>query len=763
MRYIIMSIWLFFTQISDGQQLVKGNVMEQIAPDQNKPLPYAQVKWLGSSIGTVTDETGGFSIPYDSEHPQLVILYVGFESDTILVKDPAVFLYITLKKGLTFDEVKVKRRRRSAAINSLSPKLTLDIGKQELQKAACCNLSESFETTPAVDVAFTDALTGMRQIRVLGLDGIYTQISREQMPGIRGFSSAYGMLFIPGSWLEGIQLTKGVGSVQQGFESMAGQINLELKKPEEGDTMFWDAYLNQSMRWEVNLGRRFDLKPGLKTGILAHFSGRPLSTDMNHDHFADNPNGTQLNLLNRWRYFNGKGWEGMAGVHGIYDRRTGGQLDFLKNGYDKDNFGMDVLNKGLEIWTKNGYVFDGRPYQSIGTQVSYKIHELESEYGHPDLQIEDSSGRPAFTEYQGKQQSIYANILFSSIFGNTAHNYVTGLSLQHDVYEESLLRQGNANRYDRTEYSGGAFFEYTFKPGDDFTLVAGMRGDYNNLYQWILTPRLHGRWTFNHDYSSLRFSGGRGQRTANIFAENQRIFASHRSIQIHQDNQLGAYGLSPEISWNYGVSLSHEFKKIKRPTVALVDLFRTDFRGIVLPDFDVDPRQVHFYHVRNGAVSHSFQFTLESEVHSQIDVRLSYRWYDVVQKQLNGTLEKAFLSPHRIFGNIAWRAPFGWGLDFTSQWLSSSRFPNTQNSPEVFRQASRTPSYMLFQAQISKSFGKKWLLYIGAENIGNFMQHHPIISSDNPFNPNFDSTLVWGPIFGRMFLGGVRYNLPASE
>jgi len=761
-KILWMGVLMTATILGYGQKTVRGTVVETDPKTGNKGLPYAQVKWSGTQTGTLTDETGGFKIETVSATPYLIISYAGYKSDTLHIKDPDVFQYIVLKKGIELGETVIRKRKKSAEISKMSPKLTVELGRQELQKAACCNLSESFETTPSIDVSFTDALTGTRQIRMLGLDGIYTQFTREMMPGIRGMSSPYGMNFIPGTWVQSIQLTKGVGSVINGFESMAGQINIELKKPEEKEKFFLDGYVNQAARTEINAGRNFKIKENLYTGLMVHASARPIYTDMNEDGFADNPTGQQVTLLNRWKYFNNKGWEGMAGFQLLYDQRFGGQNTFLDNRKSPNAYGLDILNKSAEIWTKNGYVFKDKPYQSFGTQVSFKWHELNSDYGNSNQTFSYQSDPMIYrasTQYSGAQYSGYANLLFASILGTTEHKYTTGLSFQYDRFEEKVNRFNEKYTSLRNEWVQGAFVEYSYIPEDDFTLVTGMRADYNNIYGWFFTPRIHGRYMFNHDYTVLRFSGGRGQRTAAIFAENQKLFGSGRMVQIIPSNLEGAYGLNPEVSWNYGLSLSHEFKVVHRPTTFHLDYFRTDFVNQVIADYDFSSTSVMFYNLSGRSFANSFQTMLETEPITRFDVRLAYRWFDVRTEQRSGLLEKALLSPHRAFINLAYTTRSKWNFDLTAQWYDRSRMPLTNGSPESYQQPSYSKSFILINAQVAKELKKNFSVYVGGENVTNYRQNNPIVSAENPFNPYFDTTMIWGPVFGGMVYAGFRWNI----
>lgn len=763
---IIFCLWAFmFFSITKAQNtVIKGRVVELNNQKKHIPIPFAQVFWLGTEIGTVTNENGSFLLEKTNTTNLMVVAYAGFKSDTIAVTDSKNELLIVLQSGIELDEARIIRRKKSSEISKISPKLTVNLGRQELQKAACCNLSESFETSPSIDVSYSDALTGTRQIRMLGLDGIYTQITQEMMPSIRGLSSPYGMNFTPGTWVHSIQLTKGVGSVINGSESMAGQINVELKKPDGEEIVFVDGYLNQGGRTEFNAGKMIKISEHVSTGIMAHVSGRPIHTDQNQDGFADNPLGWQANLLNRWTYHNEKGWEGMVGIQGVYDTKKGGQTAYLNKGNSSNAYGLNILNRNINIWTKNGYVFKNKPYQSIGTQLSLKFTNLTAQYGNPNQYLYENPGMPdpllklSTTDYSAIQKSAYANLLFASIIGTTKHTYTSGVSFQWDQYEEKLERFSTSHKFARTEYVPGVFVEYNYKPHEDFTLVGGIRADYNNLFGGFVTPRLHTRYLFNKDKTVLRFSGGRGQRTASVFAENQKMYATNRKIIVTPSNTKNAYGLEPEISWNYGISLSHDFKINYRAATIIVDAFRTDFTSQVIIDYDANRNQVNIYNLEGKSFANSAQIMFEFEPLKRTDVRMAYRYFDVKTQQINGLLNKALLSPHRAFINIGYSTKKKLMFDFTAQWFGKSRMPITYMSLPTYSQ-----SFIVINAQISKQFKKEFMAYIGIENATNYRQNNAIVSAENPFHPNFDSSMIWGPIFGTMVNAGFRYTLESKK
>jgi outer membrane receptor for ferrienterochelin and colicins len=314
MRLIrIVGVWMLLiasTASLLAQHVVEGVVMEESANGEFTPLEFVHVVGFESQSGSYTDSTGYFKLELpgreEEEYHQdvIVVTYVGYAADTIHVNDQH-YLSIVLKDNAVLDEVEVVYRKRTTEVSFLDPRLVQNISQGELFKAACCNLSESFETNASVDVNFTDAITGAKELQMLGLAGKYTMITREFMPGIRGIAVPYGLLYTPGSWIESMQVTKGAGSVVNGYESIAGQINVEWKKPEGDERLFVNAYVNEALRNEVNANASFDVSSKLQTAVLGHFSHYPKAFDRNNDGFADQPIGSLYVISNRWKYNNG--------------------------------------------------------------------------------------------------------------------------------------------------------------------------------------------------------------------------------------------------------------------------------------------------------------------------------------------------------------------------------------------------------------------------------------------------------------------------
>ena len=745
MKHSFTLLLLFAVQLTVAQEPTygfTGQVRGQSEADSTQPLAQARVRSLDGRIGTLTDSLGQFALKCSQKTLTLVVDYAGYAADT--VPATAGKPLTILLSATTLAQVDITQRQQTTRINSLDAQQTRLIGEGELMKAACCNLSESFETSPSVDVSFTDAVTGTRQIQMLGLAGPYTQITREAMPDVRGLSGMYGLTYIPGPWVESLQLSKGTGSVANGYEAIAGQINVELRKPETADRLYLNGYANLMGRLEgnANLAHRFD-SSGWSTALLLHSGHMIQRNDRNQDGFLDNPLNRTFIGLNRWRYMGDSPWRFQAGVKGTYVDQQGGQVLFepeIQGPGTEGLWGMTLRTERLEGWAKLGRLFPNAPYRSLGLQVSALHHWQDSEFG-------------ALT-YAGQQRTFYANFLYQGILGSTNHSFRTGASLLYDDYEEQL----NTRRFDRREVVPGAFFEYTYTYLTRFTAVAGLRADHHNLFGPFVTPRLHLRYA-PADRTTLRASLGRGQRTASVLAENMGLFASQRQIVIEGEDPTLPYGLRPEIAWNAGLNLTQTFRLDYREGTFTLDYYRTEFVNQIVIDRDRSPQQVAFYNLGGRSFSNSIQAQLDYELIKFLDLRLAYRWLDVRTTYDGDLRSKPFVPTHRAFANLAYTTRHDWVFDLTVNWQGSQRLPDTDQNPGPFRLATESPAFWLVNAQVSKALGEKWELYLGGENLLDFRQERPILGAEQPLGDYFDASLVWGPIFGRNVYAGVRFRV----
>tara|TARA_R110002050_G_scaffold204522_4_gene340124 strand:+ start:32215 stop:34455 length:2241 start_codon:yes stop_codon:yes gene_type:complete len=744
-KYIIAAFFMMLSFLSFSQEKVEGMVMEANETKKHIGLLGANVYWMNSQIGVITNEEGLFSIPFKKEYNKLIISYVGFESDTLTITEPQM-VHHWLKPSNELNEVIVEKKRDAVQKAYFSSQNVVTINSAELLKAACCNLSESFETNPAIDVNFSDALTGTKQIQMLGLTSPYLLITQENIPMVRGASQAYGLTFTPGTWVESIQITKGAGSVVNGYESISGQINTELVKPFTDNAVFVNGYINQNGRYELNTHFNKKLTDKWSTGLYVHGNTRSAKEDNNNDGFLDAPIADQINVMNRWQYQNlEKGWVSFINFRFLNDEKQVGQTNFNPeiDKFTTNAWGSEIDTRRFDTSLKLGYVFPELPFQSIGFQASYSIHKQDSYFG--------------LSQYNINHESIYSNMLFNSIIGDTQNKFKTGLTFAYDGYQELV----NTQDYSRLDASAGAFFEYSYDNLEKISLTAGLRLDTHNRLGTFVTPRLHVRYT-PWEKSSLRGSFGRGKRAANIFAENQQLFASSRQIQI-LDTQGSVYGLEPEDAWNYGVSFLQGFTFLERPGNITLDFYKTDFKNQIVVDWE-NPQEISFYNLEGKSYANSFQIEVNHEILPRLELRTAFKYYDVKTDYKSGSFQKPLQAQQRFFANLGYETALKengsqWRFDYTLHTLGKQRLPNTATNPVGYQLGDYSEPYSLMNAQVTKVFSKQFEIYIGGENLGNFTQNNPVLGADNPFGANFDTSIVYAPIMGRMFYGGFRFKL----
>ena len=740
----LLILFSLFPLLLLGQENLNGTIYDSSQDNIKQPLFGANLIWLGTSIGTSTDIDGNFSLPFVDSTNNLIISYVGFKSDTLVITSATPIKHV-LTPTNNLDEVVVQSRKVATSRSYLKAQNTLLVSSDELLKAACCNLSESFETNPSIDVNFSDAVTGTKQIKMLGLSSPYILIATENIPAIRGASQAFGLSFIPGTWVESIQITKGAGSVVNGFESIAGQINAELVKPSTDNKFFVNLYGASSTRLELNTHFNTKINDKISTGLYLHGNTHQEKHDVNNDGFLDMPLYNQVNVMNRWQYTNPeKGLVTFVNLRYLDDEKQSGQLNFNPD-TDKlttNAWGSEIDTRRYEVSAKLGYVNPEIPWQSLGVQFAFSNHKQDSYFG--------------LNEYNIEHTSIYSNLIYNSIIDDSRHKIKTGINYTYDAYNEFAIQQD----FERTERSFGGFFEYSFDDLEYFTMTAGLRVDTHNLLGEFITPRLHMRYS-PWGKSAIRASVGRGKRSANIFTENQNLFASSRNFSILNTNGT-IYGLDPEIAWNYGVSYLQGFNLFGRPADVTLDFYRTDFQNQVVVDLE-NAQEVNFYNLEGGSYANSFQAEFNYNVFAHFNLRTAYKFYDVKTQYKSGKLIKPLTPKHRLFANASYETEIknnsNWKFDATYNWLSQQRFPSTINNPTQYRLDDYSKSVGTLNAQITRVFSPKFEVYLGGENITNVRQDNPIVSADNPFGTSFDTNYVYGPIFGSMYYAGLRYKL----
>ena len=721
--------------------LIEGYIYGQDG-DVKEPLIGANVTLGDSGVGETTDSNGYFSIDNSEvKATEVSFSYIGYDTQVHELTQDGI-IEVVLFQGVKTEEVDIVYKKRTTEISFIKPLNIEQITREELCKAACCNLSESFETNPSVDVAFPDAITGTRTIQMLGLASPYVQITRELLPDVRGMSSIYGMSMTPGPWIEGIQLIKGAGSVINGYESIAGQINVDLKKPEAGERLFLNGYVNNGGRIELNANTRQELSEYVSTGFLLHAKQMQAAHDNNGDGFTDMPMEKDFVVSNRWKFDRKKNFLGQLGIKYSNLNHEGGYHDHF-SGASQDHANHWRMNSDVQrwdLWGRVGHIFPEKSQNSIGLQVNAVYHKQNSEFG--------------FQLNNNEQKSLYLNLTYQNIISDS-HILRGGVSYHHDdVFE----RIGKSGIYDRNESVPGAYVEYTYKQANNkLSIIPGLRIDHHNQYGTMIVPRLHAKYNFA-EKTIMRLTAGRGWRTASIFAENIGLFSTQRRVEIAQTNADNPYGLDAEVAWNMGLNLTQGFDIGRREMIISIDAYRTDFSNQIIVDYET-PTVVSFYNLDGQSYSNSFQVKVEYELFDDFDIRTAYRLFDV-KKTFDGELLQApMVAKHRAFVNMAYKTSSDWHIDATLNWNGQKRLPNTSSNPEKYRRPDYSPNYFLLNAQIMKRWNDVVDIYLGGENLLNYKQTDAIIAADDAFGQFFDASIVWAPLFGRNIYLGFRYNL----
>ncbi len=734
MKSIIFFILFISAVIQSIGGTIEGYVYSQEGHKKETPLEGAVVFWLNSSQLVTTDKNGHFTIATNPVSDLLVVSKFGFQSDTVNVNEYNRELRIILVKDETIDEVVVEGHTSGQINSAISVVHKQIITEAGLNKLPCCNLSESFENNASVDVNYTDAVSGAKQIKLLGLDGKYSQILRENMPAIRGLSSAYGLTYFPGTWLESVQISKGASTVINGFESTTGQINLELRKPEKSDRFIFNLYGNSEGKFESNITTTHKLNEKVSTAFLLHASNLSFIHDLNSDGFVDMPLMTQLNFMNRWKFQSEKGADAQIGIRFMNDHKEGGQTLFLNNPENVNAYGIGIDVRQYEVFGKYGFIIPNTEHSSIGTMFSLSRHEQNSFFGEKT--------------YSGIQNSLYANVIFQTVIKSDKHLINFGGSIIYDDFDEVF----SDVPYLREEIIPGVFTQYTLNLHEVFSLILGSRIDFHNLYGILFTPRVHMKYNFNENWA-VRASAGKAYRTANIFAEHQSIFSSSRVLVVEEE-------FKPEEAWNTGISLTGKINLSgNRESHISVDFFRTDFMNQIIGDINSDVHEIRLYNLRGKSYSNSIQAEIGIQPLKRFDILAAIRINDVRVTMGEQLIESPFVNKYKGLLTLSYATKYRrWMIDLTNQFNGQSPLPDFNDNPGEFRTEAYSPAFYILHAQITRRF-KKLELYVGAENLTNYMQERLIIDPENPFGEYFDASVVWGPVSGRKLYAGLRLRI----
>ena len=770
-------ITILILSILCGTAVVSAqNIVGKVLDAQGKPLPGASVYWADTSVGTATDLEGSFSLYRVKDNNALVASFLGYNNDTLRVESKMREVEFRLTEGVTVDAVVVEGGlgnyiRQDGLLKSEN------ISFAGLCKMACCSLAESFENSASVTVGFSDAISGARQIKMLGLAGTYTQILDENRAIMRGLSAPYGLSYTPGMWLSSIQVSKGISSVTAGHEAITGQINLEHRKPTDEERMFLNLYLDTHLKPEINLSSAMPVTKDkrLSTVILAHAAYGTMEHDENKDGYRDTPLARTATIANRWLYQAENGMQVRWGAKYLYDHRIGGQMGYKpqmhsdsyfnngeswrKNWHDSNLYGSEVNNQEANAYFKIGMpvgpaVFDKANNEELRSNIAVVV---DYDYFREDAYF------GADKEYFGGQHTTTANAMYAHYF-TPRSSLISGVSASSRWVNENLLdwtRTGgheNLNLPHRNESEVGAYAEYTYNIKDKLSVVAGIRYDYAFYFRkHLITPRAHIKWNITPT-TVLRGSAGLGHRPTDIVTDNIGIMATGRTINVDY-----AVLDRMEHALTAGGSLSQSISTFAPNDLTVsVDYFYTRIFNTVVVDQEGSPWVIDVYNNNGMSRTHTAQIDITWTPIKRFDIFATFRYTDS-RYTINKSpfheeefIERPLVSRYKALINLQYATNMRkWTFDFTAQLNGPARIPTQTGKLE---ESKMSPIYPMLFAQVSRRI-KKWEIYLGCENILNYKQPNPILAGDTPYEPDFNSSLIWGPLMGAKVYVGVRFNL----
>jgi len=720
---------------------VEAQISGDVKDRHGMPLVGANIRWLGDHSAILSDQDGKFQINATTGNKFLVCNYVGYVGDTVHVSNSREMVHFILADNITLSEAKVVGKRKGTFHDNHSLENKLTITSDGLMHDACCNLGESFVSNPSVDVSYSDAATGAKQIKLLGLSGTYIQMLTENIPNFRFAAAPYGLGYIPGTWMQSIQVSKGVTSVKQGYEAMTGQINVEYKKPHqhEPDYLFVNAYADHDSKYEANADATLYVGDKWKTTLFGHYENQTKDHDDNHDTFDDIPQVEQLNLMNRWTYQNGH-YTFIGSAKMLSEDRLSGQVNVAVNPYQ-----INIKTNRYEAFTKNALELSHEHETSIALILSGSWHHQDATYGKRLYDVKELNG--------------YGQLLFETNFTHQ-HALSLGGGINHDGFHRHyrLTHNDAPNSADKDlESVWGGYAQYTFNLHDRLVAMAGIRADHSNLYGMFATPRIHVKYTTPNDAFCFRISAGKGYRTAHIMDENNYLFAGSRQIVMENNNLR-------EESWNYGASTNFKIPIYGKKLELNAEYYYTNFNKQAVCDMDSDPHKISFYQLKGHSFSQVVQLEASYPFFQGFKLTAAYRFTDA-RCNYGGVLrEKPLTNRYKALFSSTYKTPHEkWQFDATLQLNGGGRMPLAyKDMTGKASWQSHFHGYPQLSAQITHNI-HDLSIYIGGENLTNYKQNNPIIDATNPWGDNFDPTMIYAPVHGANVYLGIRYKIPREH
>lgn len=730
---------LFLTWLlpAASQVTVKGLVKNRF----DAPISGAKLSFGDSGAYVLTDSLGTFAFTQSVKGKFVIVSHPTYLNDTVRL-DKRNFYTIVLNEFQTITGVKVKAEsEKNLALKGISSHTEV-IGQGDLKKTACCDLAGCFETQGTVQPMTTNIITNAKELRILGLSGVYNQVLTEGIPMMYGLAYTYGISSFPGTLIDNIFVSKGTNSVLQGFESVVGQVNVIPKSPDRSEKFLYNSYINSFGENQHNLNYR--IGKGKWNNLTSIHVVQPASKwDRDKDEFLDLPLLQRYLVYNKLKY--GDEYKGnfyaILGLKAYNEIRYGGQWNFNPT---SDLGSVSVYGQSVKFNQFDGYF-----------KAGYKLNEDRRISWMNSAQTHDQNSWFGSVNYRARQFQAYSNLQFEQNW-NGSHEFKSGVSLrvlnmnERISFSDTTLKRTYAGTYIKKEMIPGVFAENTFKwRGDIITLITGVRADHHNLFGWKVTPRAMLKYDVT-DKAIMRMSAGTGWRTVNLFSENIGLLVSSRDIVFKEP-------LKEESAFNWGVNFLQRFKKKHFEGFFTIDFYQTRFQNQFFPDYDSEPTKALIYNFSGHSISNGFQTDWNVKVKKLVELKAAYNFLDVYRIINSEKYILPFNAKHKLLIAVSYLPKSKkWRADVNVHWFGKQRLPDTENYPELFRQSSQSKSYTTFNLQLTKTW-KKFEFYGGCENIFDYRQLRPIVSWQDPNSPYFDTSFNWGPTRGREAYIGFRY------
>lgn len=711
-----------------AQDRVTGRVIDK----DLQALEYVNIYWEGTSLGTTSKKGGYFEIEKSSDSDRLVLSFLGFQIKTLWVKQNEIGDVILENKSNALDDVMVGSRRESEIISKISTLKTEKLTTAALEKLPCCHLAASFENTLSVDKTYPDAVTGTEEIRMLGLAGVYTQILSEEVPVGRGLSSSLG-LHIPGAYLKSVSISQGVGSVISGYEGITGQIQMFLKQAENSDRFFLNLYANSFNSKDINVLKSIKFSEKWNSMLFLHASSHDGKFDHNSDSFMDMPTGITGNLTQTFKYDKPGVYRHQLGYRLTYNESNGGQMDFDKNENPliSENYGVGITNHRMELFSNQMFKLNAFGDVTFGIKTNYVYSKQESYFGR--------------RSYSGREDNFNSSLNIEKKWSKYKQKLNFGSSFIYDEFQEVF----NVNPFRREELVPGIHAEYTLQPQNNITLIGGYRVDFHNIYGNLSAPRFHFKYNFT-EHSVFRLLAGKAFRVANPIIDNLGLLVSSREWVLPQTNQDLL-----ESAWSFGANLSHDFKIGKRTLAIALDYYHTSFNDKVIVDLYSDPQRVMFYPLNGKSFADNYQVSLSIDIIKNLQFKVAGRYNNIKETYAGKLQDKLYNAKFKGLATLSYATKYSkWKFDLTNQLIGKTKLTPLEGQ----KYQDYAPAFYQLHAQITRRF-KHFDVYVAGENLTNYKQDHPIVSSSDPFSESFDASRVWAPILGAKFSVGVRFKI----